>query len=247
MRKFENKVVLITGGSRGLGATTALKFAEQGATVAISYINSEAKALEIVEKAKAFGVKAEAFKADQGSTKEVEALVKAVAAKFGKIDILVNNAAVSIPGTLNEKSLYPEFDRQRSINVDGVITAIRTAADFMKEGGRIITVGSAIANRVAFQGSADYAATKAAIVGYTKGVAREFGPRGITVNVLQPGLIDTDMAAPFSDLFAMITQGLSIQRVGRPEEIASGILFLASPEASYITGTVLDIDGGYSA
>lgn len=247
MKKFENKVVLITGGSRGLGATTAIKFAEQGATVAISYLNSESKAQEVVKKMQLLGVRAEAFKADQANVSEVENLVKAVVAKFGRIDILINNAGLSTPGALNDKSFFSAFEKQRAVNVDGVITAIRTASEYMGEGGRIITVGSAIANRVAFPGSADYAATKAAIVGYSKGAARELGAKGITVNVVQPGVIDTDMSAPFAEVMPIIVQGLSIQRIGTTDEMAAGILFLAGPEASYITGIVLDIDGGYSA
>lgn len=130
---------------------------------------------------------------------------------------------------LNEKSLFSEFDKQRAVNIDGVVTAIRTASEYMGESGRIITIGF-VKNRSAFAGSADYAATKAAIVGYSRGAARELGPKGITVNVVQPGVIDTDMSAPFAHLMSAITQGLSIQRIGTTEEIAAGFLFLASPE-----------------
>src|ERR1700687_3660602 len=193
-RSLTGKVALVAGGSRGIGAASARALADEGANVAISYVASADKAEAVVNELKAKGVQARAFKADQASTVEVDQLVKDVASHFGRLDILVNNAAVAVNGAVDDPNSDTDaFDRQDAINVHGVITAIRAASKLMGEGGRIVTIGSANATPASFPGLADYAATKAAIVGYSKGAARDLGPRGITVNVLQPGSIDTDM------------------------------------------------------
>jgi NAD(P)-dependent dehydrogenase (short-subunit alcohol dehydrogenase family) len=187
-KTLTGKVALVTGGSRGIGAASARALADEGANVAISYVASADKAEAVVKELKARGVEARAFKADQASTPEVDRLVKDVAKHFGRLDILVNNAGVAINGAVDDpESNVTALDRQDAINVHGVVVAIRAASKLMEEGGRIITIGSGIASRATFPGMADYAATKAAVVGYSKGAARDLGPRGITVNVLQPG------------------------------------------------------------
>jgi 3-oxoacyl-[acyl-carrier protein] reductase len=246
--KLAGKVALVTGGSRGIGAATARALAEAGADVAISYAASAAKAEAMVAELKSKGVRAAAFKADQAVPALVEVLVKAVVEHFGHLDILVNNAGVFVTGPVDGPgNVIADFDRQTAINVGGVVAAVRAAVKVMGSGGRIISVGSGAGAHVPFPGLADYAATKAAIVGYTKGWARDLGAKGITVNVVQPGPIETDMNPSDSEFAAVLKPLTALGRYGRPEEVAAAIVFLASPEASYITGTTLDVDGGFNA
>ena len=251
-KKLVGKVALVTGGSRGLGAEIARALAEEGADVAVSYVSSADKAAAVVrdiEKKTGLGVRAAGFQADQGDPSQAEGLIKSVIERFGHLDILVNNAAVAWQGkTIDSPEIdNAMMDRQWAINATGVVANIRAAVKVLREGGRVISIGSGVATRAGFAGLADYAATKAAIVGYSKAAARDLAPRNITVNVIQAGLMDTDMFAPFKEAAPVMFNTIAIQRYAKLEEVAAGVVFLASPAASYITGAVIDIEGGYSA
>jgi 3-oxoacyl-[acyl-carrier protein] reductase len=248
MKKLSNKVALVTGGSRGIGAAIVRALAAEGADVAVAYGSSGAQAEALAAELASTGVRAHAFQADQADRAQVVALVESVVKHFGRLDILVNNAGVFTGGAVGDPGVdEAALDRQLAINYTSVIAAIRAAARHMGTGGRIITIGSALASRSAFPGLADYSATKAAVVGYTKGASRDLAPRGITINVLQPGSVDTEMNpadGPGADAQRSVS---ALGRYGTPEEIAAGVVFLASPEAAFVTGSVLTIDGGFTA
>lgn len=242
------KVALVTGGSRGLGAATAEALAEKGADVAISYVASAEKADVVVEKLRAKGVRALAIRSDQADLAAAKPLVETVVAHFGRLDILVNNAGIAVQGkTVEDPELDTEnLDLQWRINVLGAVATTRAAAPRLSDGGRIVFIGSGLGSRVAFPGVADYAGTKAAILGYAKGIGRDLGPRDITVNVVQPGIMPTDMAAGVADNLPDAIMDLhAIRRVATVEEVAATVCFLVGPDASYITGGVLDVSGGY--
>jgi 3-oxoacyl-[acyl-carrier protein] reductase len=249
-KKLKGKVALVTGGSRGIGAAIAQALADDGADVAVSYAASAAKADEVVAALKKKGVRAAAFKADQGKTDEVRDLVAKVNKDFGRIDILVNNAGVFVLGQVQEQARgnsVEDFDRMFAVNVGGVVSAVRAAVPHMSEGGRIISIGSVVGEATPFPGAADYSATKAALLGYTRGWARDLGPKGITVNTVQPGPIDTDMNPDDGDFAAAQKAKTALGRYGTSEEVAAAVAFLASPEAAYITGSVITVDGGFNA
>ena len=245
-KKLTGKVALVTGGSRGIGAAIARSLAEDGADVAISYVSTPDKAKELVRELQDKGVRAVAFAADQAKPGEVASLVQKVAEHFGHLDILVNNAGVFITGQVGDVS-DENVAKQFAINVGGVNAAVREAAKIMKEGGRIITIGSLAAMTSPWPGIADYSATKGAVAAYTRGWARDLGPKGITVNVVEPGPIDTDMNPATSDFAAVQKSGVPLGRFGRPEEVAATVAFLASKDAGYITGASIAVDGGFTA
>ena len=248
MNNLKGKIALVTGGSRGIGAATALALAEQGADVAFSYVASTDKAQTLVETIKAKGVRAAAFKSDQGDIMQTADLVADVVRAFGKIDIFVCNAGVTFAGMIDGPETADAARRRLyDVSLHGVIDGIRAVARSMGEGGRIIVIGSGVALRTGSPGLADYSAVKSALVGYTRGASRDLAPRNITVNVVLPGFTDTDMVAPFKEQLEHLIEGIALRRLARPEEIAAGIVFLASPAASYVTGSVLNIDGGLSA
>lgn len=245
--QLAGKVALVTGGSRGIGAAIVKALAAEGAHVAFSYAASAEAAEALVADLSATGVRAQAYRADQADAAAAAQLVRDVARDFGGLDILVNNAGVYVQGGIGD----PGFDaaaveRQYAVNLFGVIAAIRAAAEVIADNGRIISIGSALGSRVPFPGIADYAATKAAIAGFTRGAARDFAPRGVTVNVIQPGSIDTDMNPASSEYADFQTAQNALGRYGRAEEIAAGVLFLAKPDAAFVTGATINIDGGFT-
>ena len=240
------KTAFVQGGSRGIGASIVKRLARDGAAVAFTYVTSPDRANEVVYAIQQSGGRALAIKADSSDAAAVKQAIDQAAATFGGIDILVNNAGVLALGPIEEFKLE-DFDRTVAINVRSVFVATQEAQRHMGDGGRIITIGSTNADRMPFQGGAAYAMSKAAIVGLTKGLARDLGPRGITVNNVQPGPVDTDMNPDHSD-FAETLKGLmAVGRYGKAEEIAAFVSYLAGPEAGYITGASLTIDGGFSA
>ena len=243
---LSGQVAFIQGGSRCIGAAIARRLAAGGASVALTYANSPDRAAEVVAAIEAKGGRALAIRADSADADAVKAAVARAAEAYGRIDILVNNAVVLALGDVAEFSLE-DFDRTLAVNVRSVFVATQAAVKHMSEGGRVINIGSTNAERMPFAGGAAYAMSKSALVGLTKGLARDLGPRGITVNNVQPGPVDTEMN-PASGEFAETLKGLmALPRYGKDTEIASFVAYLASPEAGYIKGASLLIDGGFAA
>lgn len=245
---LKGKVALVTGGSRGLGARIAETFANEGADVAITYVASADKAEAVADTLRAKGVRALAIRSDQADMAAARPLIDHVVAHFGRLDILVNNAAIAVQGkTVDDRDLdVPNLDRQWQINVMGTVSVTRAAAPVLSDGGRIVFIGSLLGTHVPFAGAADYAGSKAALIGYAKGVARDLGGRNITANVIQPGVMPTDMAADvLGDGVPEALMNLHpIRRIATLEEVAATACFLAGPHAGYITGEVINIAGG---
>lgn len=246
---FAGKTVLITGGSRGLGVAIAEAFAAHGANIAISYAASADKAHAVVAALQARGARAIAIQSDQADLASAKPLIDTVIAEFGQLDILVNNAGIATQGQLvDDIALDGEkYNRQWQVNVMGSIANTRAAAAKMADGGRIIFIGSLLGDFVPFKGVADYAGTKAALAGYARGVARDLGARNITVNVVQPGAMPTDMnkevAGELPDMESFLDMH-PIRRFATLEEVAEVTCFLAGPHGGYITGETINVAGG---
>ena len=244
--RLRGKIALVTGGSRGIGAAIVQRLASEGAHVALTYSSSPYRATEVVKVAEALGVKALSIQADSADPGAVVTAVERTVAELGGIDVLINNAGVAVMAPLEDFKLE-EFDRTFAINVRAVFVATQAAAKHMKEGGRIINIGSTNAERMPFATGGVYAMSKSALQGLVQGLSRDLGPRGITINNVQPGPVDTEMN-PANGEFAETLKGfMALPRYGTAEEIAGFVAYLVSPEAGYITGANLMIDGGFSA
>jgi 3-oxoacyl-[acyl-carrier protein] reductase len=245
-KKLEGKIALITGGSRGIGAAIARRLAADGADVAITYTKGADAAASVVKEIERTGRKAIAIQADAADADAVIAAVEKTFATFGRLDVLVNNAGTAIPKPFAEATLE-EMDRVLDINVRGVYVATQAALKHMKSGGRVIMIGSAVGERVAAPGLVPYAGTKGAVKMFTQALAREIGSRGITVNNVQPGPIDTELNPAAGEWAVPQKAATALDRYGRVDEIAAMVAFVAGPESSYITGANLTVDGGMNA
>jgi 3-oxoacyl-[acyl-carrier protein] reductase len=246
MSKLSNKVALVTGASRGIGAAIAKRLAADGANVAITYSKGADAAASVVKAIEAAGGKAIAIQADAADASAVKAAVEKTVATFGSLDVLVNNAGTAIPKTFEETTLA-EIDSMFNLNVRGTFVATQAALKHMKSGGRIITIGSSVGERMMTPGLVAYSATKGAVKMFTQGLSREVGSRGITVNNIQPGPIDTDLNPAAGDWAAPQKAATALDRYGSVDEVAALVAFVAGPESSYITGANLTVDGGTNA
>ncbi|MFF0834123.1 MULTISPECIES: SDR family oxidoreductase [unclassified Streptomyces] len=240
------KVALVTGGSRGIGAATALRLAQEGADVAITYVQDREAARDVVQKIESTGRRGLAVQADAADVSAVVRAVATAADRFGRLDVLVNNAGVGVLGPIDGLTMA-DVDRVLAVNVRGVFAACQAAAARLENGGRIISLGTALSRYAGAPGGTLYAMSKSALIGLTKALARELGPRGVTVNLIQAGPVDTDMNpadGPFAEPQRATT---ALGRFGSADEIASLIAYLAGEEAGYITGTELNADGGHAA
>lgn len=246
MTPLAGKVALVTGGSRGIGAATAKRLARDGADVVLTYASSQEQAQAVVAAIQAEGRRALAIRADSADPDAVTAAVERTVAEFGRIDILVNNAGIFMYGPFEDES-RASFERAIAINVQAPFAAAQAASRHMREGGRIITIGSCLGERVGAPGMTLYSLTKFATVGLSKGLAQDLGARGITANVVQPGPIDTDMNPADGEGADQQRAGLPLGRYGEPEDVAAAVAHLAGPGGRFITGAAISVDGGFSA
>ena len=245
MTNLQGRRALVTGASRGIGAEIVRRLAADGATVAFTYGSSAAEAEKLVAEVEGGGGKAVAMQADSADPAQVVASVDETVAQLGGLDILVNNAGVAIIGDIETFPLE-DFDRQVAINIRAVFAAIQRALPHLDTGGRIINIGSINADRVPGPGLAVYAMTKAAVAGLTRGLARDLGPRGITVNNVQPGPIATDMNPETGEFAEAAKQVMALGHYGHPRDVASAVSYLAGPEAAFVTGANWNVDGGFT-
>ncbi|MGY3977574.1 3-oxoacyl-ACP reductase family protein [Aeromonas mytilicola] len=246
VKPLSGQVAFVQGGSRGIGAAIVKRLARDGAAVAFTYVSSASKAEELVATITAAGGKALAIRADSADAVAVQHAIRQSVTRFGRLDILVNNAGVLVWGHLEELTL-DDLDRTLAVNIRSVFVACQEAAHHMGKGGRIINIGSTNADRIPMAGGSVYAMSKSALVGLTKGMARDLGPRGITVNNVQPGPVDTDMNPADGESAEQLKGMMALARYGKDDEIASFVAYLAGSEAGYVTGASLTIDGGFSA
>jgi len=245
-KKLEGKIALVTGGSRGIGAAIAKRLAADGASVAITFAKDAGAASAVVKAIELDGGKAVAIQADAADVEAVKSAVEKTVATFGQLDVLVNNAGTAIPKTFEETTLE-EMDRVIDINVRGTLATTQAALKHMNSGGRIISIGSAVGDRVQTPGLVAYSATKGAVKIFTQGLSREVGGRGITVNNIQPGPIDTDLNPASGDWAVPQKAATALDRYGNVDEIAAAVAFIAGPESSYMTGSNITVDGGMNA
>ena len=245
-KNLEGKVALITGGSRGIGAAIAKRLAADGANVTITYTKGADAAASVVKEIERAGRKAIAIQADAADADAVKAAVEKTVTTFGRLDILVNNAGTAVPKRFEETTLE-ELDRLMDINVRGVFVATQAALKHMRSGGRIISIGSAVGERALTPGLVPYSATKGAVKMFTQGLSREVASRGITVNNVQPGPIDTDTNPATGEWAVPQKAFTALGRYGHVDEVAALVAFVAGPESSYITGANLNVDGGMIA
>lgn len=245
-QQLQGKIALVTGGSRGIGAAIAKRLAADGASVAITYAKGADAAASIVKSIQDAGGRAMAIQADAADADAVKMAVDRTASTFGRIDILINNAGTAIPMPFEEATLE-DLDRVLNINIRGVFVATQAALKYMTSGGRIIMIGSCVGERVLSPGLAAYSATKGAVKMFSQGLSRELGTRGITVNNIQPGPIDTELNPASADWAAPQMAVTSLNRYGTVDEVAALVAFVAGPESSFITGANLTVDGGTNA
>ena len=254
MPMLQDKVALVTGGSRGIGAAIARRLAHEGAFVAITYAATGARAAAVVAAIEAEGGKGLAIHADSADTDAVKAAVAETVKTFGRLDILVNNAAIARLGTIFDYSL-DDLDAMIAVNIKGLFVATQEAVRHMHEGGRIINIGSVSSDHMPIAGGAAYGLTKGAVASLTRALARDLGPRGITINNVQPGRIETELFREIvqrprpgeGSLADKLVDAIAVKRFGLAEEVAGMVAYLAGPEAAYVTGANLKIDGGASA
>ncbi|MBD9418426.1 SDR family oxidoreductase [Achromobacter sp. ACM04] len=244
--EFQGKVALVTGGTRGIGAAIVRRFAEQGADVAFTYARSDQTAKDYAQELGATGARVLAIKADSRDPAAVRAAVEQTAGKLGRLDILVNSAGVFPYGPVEDATLE-EIDDTLAIHAKAVFVASQAALVHMGTGGRIISIGSCFAQRVPYGGVTLYAMSKSALIGFTKGLAREVGGRGITVNIVDPGSTNTDMNPADGPAVAAELELMAVKRYAEPQEIAAAVAYLAGAESQFITGASLAIDGGFTA